>query len=505
MKAEGRRRAQRVPSAEMTRGDRETPLIRPASILRAPGHRALGEARGEQPSRKLEGPVGAADDNRRAGTGEIDPETTVIESTSGNLGVGLAQACRYLGLRLICVVDSRTHEINLQTMRAFGAEVRVVDRETAGDRTCSRPDSTSSASWSPTTPDAYWPNQYENRSSAAAHANGTMREIDEALEGRLDYLFVATSTTGTLRGCCDYLVPSGGATRVVAVDAVRAASCSAASAGERRLPGFGAGVATELSKRPGSTACPGQRLDCVVGCRRLVDREAALRRRLVGRRSPRRSIRSRRDRAGQPLRAAVRRRRRAAISTPSTATSGSRRSSAYQAERVGELVSGAAGRGRVEARARPVRPRVAIVGAGPKGTLRARAVARSCGCGGRPTSTRRGLFDPRRRPGAGPNYDPDLPEYLRMNFAAEQIDMWPRRGRPRVASPTSRAGAIRPAAGAEPYPPRAQVGRYLSEGLGQLLDDPGRGSRSAMRRSRVERLTRDDRRMAVNDSASSLR
>ncbi len=153
-------------------------------------------------------------------SGHIGPETTVIESTSGNLGVGLAQACRYLGLRLICVVDSRTHAINLKNdARSLGAEVRVVDRKTAGDRDLLAARLDLVREILTEIPDSYWPNQYENPSSATAHAEGTMREIDEDLEGQIDYLFVATSTTGTLRGCCDYLARQQRETKVVAVDA----------------------------------------------------------------------------------------------------------------------------------------------------------------------------------------------------------------------------------------------------------------------------------------------
>jgi len=206
--------------------------------------------------------------------GRIGAGTTVVESTSGNLGVGLAQACRYLGLALICVVDSRTHETNLRTMRALGAEVRVVDEEAAagGDLLAARLELVERLAT--TIPDAHWPNQYENPSSPAAHAEGTMREIDEALDGRIDYLFVATSTTGTLRGCCDYLDRERRATRVVAVDA-EGSALFGGSRRSRRLPGFGAGVPTELSKSAWFDDLV--RVDdaaCVVGARRLIDREA---------------------------------------------------------------------------------------------------------------------------------------------------------------------------------------------------------------------------------------
>jgi cysteine synthase A len=206
--------------------------------------------------------------------GLIGPDTTVIESTSGNLGVGLAQACRYHDVKLICVVDSRAHQLKINTMRALGADVRVVDRAdpVTGDLLTARLNLV--AELLGRTPDAFWPNQYANQSNPAAHGDGTMREIDEALDGQLDYLFVATSTTGTLVGCADYLRRHGRDTQLIAVDAVGSALFGGARA-TRRIPGFGAGVETALSQ----SACFDRLvrvsdIQCVVGCRRLVEREA---------------------------------------------------------------------------------------------------------------------------------------------------------------------------------------------------------------------------------------
>ena len=208
--------------------------------------------------------------------GSIDPGTTVIESSSGNMGVGLAQVCRYHGLRLICVVDKRAHEANIRTMRAFGAEVRVVTQPdpVTGDLLAARLKLV--ADLVESSPHSYWPNQYANPSNQAAHAEGTMREIDEALGGDLDVLLVATSTTGTLRGCCDYLGEHDRPTRVVAVDAAGSALFGG-TPGERLLPGFGAGVESSLSAGADfDRLVRVSDLDCVVGCRRLAEREAIL-------------------------------------------------------------------------------------------------------------------------------------------------------------------------------------------------------------------------------------
>ena len=205
--------------------------------------------------------------------GRIGPDTTIIESTSGNLGVGLAQVCRFHGLDLICVVDTRTTEVNLQTMRAMGADVRVVtEPDPDGDLLGARLKLV--ARLLESIPDSYWPDQYSNESNGDSHSAGTMREIDDALDGDIDLLFVAVSTTGTLAGCMDYLHRMQRRTQVVAVDAVGSALFGG-RAGPRRLPGYGASVESPTSK-----AVHPDRLirvsdiDSVVACRRLLDREA---------------------------------------------------------------------------------------------------------------------------------------------------------------------------------------------------------------------------------------
>ena len=233
--------------------------------------------------------------------GRIDLGTTVVESSSGNMGIGLAQGCRYLGLRLIAVVDARAHSSSVRTMRALGADVRVVtqpDPET-GDLLVARLDAVRRLLAE--IPNSFWPDQYANESNPAAHATGTMREIDEALAGDLDYLFVATSTTGTLRGCGDYLREHGRATRLVAVDSTGSALFGGAR-GRRVVPGFGAGVETgALGGCRLRRADPGLRP-------RLRRRLPATgraggdpRRRIVGRRRVRARDRRSADGAGQPL------------------------------------------------------------------------------------------------------------------------------------------------------------------------------------------------------------
>lgn len=141
--------------------------------------------------------------------------------------------------------------------------------------------------------------------------------------------------------------------------------------------------------------------------------------------------------------------------------------------------------------------RVAIVGVGPKGLFALERLLARHRPDGAPLEIE--LFDPADAPGAGPNYALDLPDYLRMNFAAEQIDMWPadQGGAPSPVS-FSEWRRSRPGAGEGSYPSRATVGRYLNQGFMRLVKAASRTVGIVHRRARVDSVARDGRGWILN-------
>lgn len=187
--------------------------------------------------------------------GLISSGTVVIESSSGNMGVGLAQACSYFGLRFICVVDPKTTLQNIRLLEAYGAKVDLVREPDAGTGEFRQARLNRVNELVQSTGNSFWPNQYVNVHNAAAH-HQTMREIAEALDGSVDFLFCATSTCGTLRGCAEYIRDQKLRTRVIAVDAVGSVIFGG-ERGKRLVPGHGAAVRPRpLQARPRGGLCP---------------------------------------------------------------------------------------------------------------------------------------------------------------------------------------------------------------------------------------------------------
>jgi 2,3-diaminopropionate biosynthesis protein SbnA len=207
-------------------------------------------------------------------TGMLAAGGVVIESSSGNMGIGLAQVCRYYGLRFICVVDPKTTEANLRILRAYGAEIDLVSEPhpVTGEFLQARIDRVKELLR--VIPGVFWPNQYANTGNSASHYQTTMHEVMTALDGKVDFVFVPTSTCGTLRGCSEYVRDQGLATRIIAVDAFGSMIFSEVGA-PRMIPGLGAGMRPPLCDPSLVQECAHVRdLDCVVGCRRLMEREA---------------------------------------------------------------------------------------------------------------------------------------------------------------------------------------------------------------------------------------
>jgi 2,3-diaminopropionate biosynthesis protein SbnA len=210
-------------------------------------------------------------------SGELDPaRSTVVESSSGNLAIGLAQLCRYFGMRFICVVDPKTPAQSLGILRAYGVTIEMVpdpDPE-SGEYLPAR--LRRIRELIDTIPGAFWPDQYANPRNPMAHET-TMREIAVDLGGEVNYLLAAVSTTGTLLGCSNYIRKNGMNTTVVAVDAVGSVLFSDEPASYRLIPGYGASVRPALLDvgRPDKVILVTD-LECVVGCRQLVRFEAML-------------------------------------------------------------------------------------------------------------------------------------------------------------------------------------------------------------------------------------
>jgi cysteine synthase A len=180
--------------------------------------------------------------------GRIGPDTRLIESSSGSLGVALSIVCAERGYNFTCVVDPNTSQHNIKTMKALGSKVHVVERRDAnGGFLGTRIEYIQQLVQAD--PRYFWFNQYANPENPRAHSNSTARAIAAAFE-RVDYLFVGAGTTGTLMGCVQYFSEHQPSTRIVAVDTLGSVTFGY-PAGKRYIPGLGTSRRPEIYRADG--------------------------------------------------------------------------------------------------------------------------------------------------------------------------------------------------------------------------------------------------------------
>ncbi len=138
--------------------------------------------------------------------------------------------------------------------------------------------------------------------------------------------------------------------------------------------------------------------------------------------------------------------------------------------------------------------RVAIAGLGPKGLFALERLLDHARDLDPAPRIEIDIFEPHPAPGAGPVYDPDQPPYLRMNFAADQLDMWwPTGGAvPRALRRSFVEWRAARGGDDDAYPPRAEVGRYLCEGFETLRQHAPRNVAVNVRRATVEAVRQSE-------------
>lgn len=131
--------------------------------------------------------------------GHLKPGGTIVESTSGNTGVGLAMVAAERGYQFIAVVDNHAAKDKIKVMEAYGAKIISVGKDHSDDLATADRD-TLAEEIAQKTPGAYWTKQHDNPANADAYVDTMALEILEITNGNMDILIGAVGTGGSLCG-----------------------------------------------------------------------------------------------------------------------------------------------------------------------------------------------------------------------------------------------------------------------------------------------------------------
>ena len=132
--------------------------------------------------------------------GLINQETTIIEPTSGNTGIGLAAYATSLNLKVIIVMSESMSLERRQLMKAYGAKLVLTDASEGMSGSIKKANELKD-----TIDNSFIPSQFENRANPMAHYKTTGPEIWDDTDGNIDILICGIGTGGTISGTGRYL------------------------------------------------------------------------------------------------------------------------------------------------------------------------------------------------------------------------------------------------------------------------------------------------------------
>ena len=167
--------------------------------------------------------------------GLIKEGSTIIESTAGNTGLGLALAAKLKGYKLILVIPDKMSEEKIRHLEAMGVEIIM----TRSDVENGHPEHYQSIAEKliKSTPNSFFANQFENKSNPQVHFETTGPEIWEQMEGNIDAFVAGVGTGGTISGVGRFLKSKNPNVKIIIADPVGSVVADAVNTGEYKYEG----------------------------------------------------------------------------------------------------------------------------------------------------------------------------------------------------------------------------------------------------------------------------
>jgi cysteine synthase A len=212
-----------------------TPLVRLERVVEPDMAEVWVKVEGMNPGGSIKDRTALAMVRDAEEKGLLEPGGLIVEPTSGNTGIGLAQVAAARGYRLILTLPAQMSEERKATLQAYGAELVLTDpelrmlaaieeAERIRDRT-----------------GAFLPNQFSNPANPRIHYETTGPEIWRDMKGRVDVFVYGTGTGGTISGVGRYLKEQDPKVRVIAAEPARSAVLHGGERGQHQFQGMGPG------------------------------------------------------------------------------------------------------------------------------------------------------------------------------------------------------------------------------------------------------------------------